>query len=105
MYDGSMDTASKTPATAKAPVEFPGTRQRAEYARFDAIEAVDGAIDSALAEAEHRILMGTMEAADIISFLRIELGREDARGPHHPAPGIEGFTDSLDLLFGFVKED
>lgn len=101
-----MDTTTKTTAETVAPAPKPSdTHKKAEYAHFDAIEAVQENIDSALAEAEHRILLGTMEAADIIGFLRIELGREDARGPHHPAPGMENFQEPLDRLLSFVEED
>jgi len=103
MYDDPMDTATKT-TPADAP-KLPSTHKKAEYAHFDAIEAVNENIDSALAEAEHRILLGTMEAADIIGFLRVELGRQDARGPHYPAPGMENFEEPMDRLLSFVEVD
>lgn len=101
-----MDTAPKTATSTAEPTPKPSeTHKLAEYAHLDALEAVSMNIDSALAEAEHRISMGTMEATDIIDFLRIELGRQDARGPHHPAPGMENLNSSLDLLLSFVKDN
>ena len=101
-----MDTATKTAAPAEASAPKPSdTHKKAEHAHFDAIEAVHENIDGALAEVEHRILMGTMKAADIIGFLRIELGRQDARGAHHSAPGMENFQEPMDRLLSFVEED
>lgn len=91
--------------TPTASSKLPSTHKKAEYAHFEAIEAVNETIDGALVEAEHRIAMGTMEAADIIRFLRIELGRENAAGVHHAAPGMENFKEPMDRLLGFVKEN
>jgi len=98
-----MDTAAKATAPTKSPADLPTTHKKAEYAHFDAIDAVNTAIDGALAEAEHRILLGTLDAADIIGFLRVELGREDARGPHYTAPGLADFQEPMDRLLSFVE--
>lgn len=97
-----MDTDTK--ATTLPPT-LPSTKKKAECAHFDAVEAVELNIDSALAEAEHRIAMGTLGSAEIIEFLRIELGRRDPRGAHHPAPGMENFKEPLDRLLSFVEEN